>query len=475
MDSRKTDGKKTFLTILANSASSIITILVSLVTTVLITRILSTADLGIATSFSSLRSILTIICLLSVYISINRILLDVDDKKFEFLSSIYIFSSLFCIIAFLIYFIFRKQFNSLFDFNTSLMFLMFSIIFLSNGATIINSYWNYEGAYKKLLVYNIVSSSVAQITSVILAFILPSHKYLGRIIGVEIFNVLIGLVYGVFIVIKGKFNFNKDYILKSLKICLPMIPHLLSQILLTSSDLLMIKSIIGNSASGLYSMAYTIANVFYLIMIQIFMPWSPWVYRRIKENDIKSITDNSKLIIMCTAYLALGLFTVAPEMINIFLPKSYFSVSLIIAPICTGIFFQIMSLLFYDVEYYYKKTKQISFISVIAAVLNLFLNLIFIRKFGYQAAAYTTLVSYFVFFVMHYIGKRCVIKVKIYDMKYLMIVSLLLLIVCFTFVFTNNNIIIRYLVLFIVTVFIIIKYKDDFFGMIKNVVGGRND
>ena len=475
MDSRKTDGKKTFLTILANSASSIITILVSLVTTVLITRILSTADLGIATSFSSLRSILTIICLLSVYISINRILLDVDDKKFEFLSSIYIFSSLFCIIVFLIYFIFRKQFNNLFDFNTSLMLLMFSIIFLSNGATIINSYWNYEGAYKKLLVYNIVSSSVAQITSVILAFILPSHKYLGRIIGVEIFNVLIGLVYGVFIVVKGKFSFNKNYIIKSLKICLPMIPHLLSQILLTSSDLLMIKSIIGNSASGLYSMAYTIANVFYLIMIQIFMPWSPWVYRRIKENDIKSITDNSKLIIMCTAYLALGLFTVAPEMINIFLPKSYFSSSLIIAPICTGIFFQIMSLLFYDVEYYYKKTKQISFISVIAAVLNLFLNFIFIRKFGYQAAAYTTLVSYFVFFVMHYIGKRCVTKVKIYDMKYLMIVSLLLLIVCFTYVFTNNNIIIRYLVLFIVTVFIIIKYKDDFFGMIKNVVGGRND
>ena len=475
MDSRKTDGKKTFLTILANSASSIITILVSLVTTVLITRILSTADLGIATSFSSLRSILTIICLLSVYISINRILLDVDDKKFEFLSSIYIFSSLFCIIVFLIYFIFRKQFNNLFDFNTSLMLLMFSIIFLSNGAMIINSYWNYEGAYKKLLVYNIVSSSIAQITSVILAFILPSHKYLGRIIGVEIFNVLIGLVYGIYIILKGKFCFNKEYILKSLKISLPMIPHLLSQILLTSSDLLMIKSIIGNSASGLYSMAYTIANIFYLIMIQIFMPWSPWVYRRIKENDIKSITDNSKLIIMCTAYLALGLFTVAPEMVNLFLPKSYFSSSLIIAPICTGIFFQIMSLLFYDVEYYYKKTKQISFISVIAAVLNLILNFIFIRKFGYQAAAYTTLVSYFVFFVMHYIGKRCVTKVKIYDMKYLMIVSLLLLIVCFTYVFTNNNIIIRYLVLFIVTVFIIIKYKDDFFGMIKNVVGGRND
>lgn len=475
MDSRKTDGKKTFLTILANSASSIITILVSLVTTVLITRILSTADLGIATSFSSLRSILTIICLLSVYISINRILLDVDDKKFEFLSSIYIFSSLFCIIVFIIYFIFRKQFNILFDFNTSLMLLMFSIIFLSNGATIINSYWNYEGAYKKLLVYNIVSSSIAQITSVILAFILPSHKYLGRIIGIEIFNVLIGIVYGIFIIFKGKLSFNKDYIIKSLKICLPMIPHLLSQILLTSSDLLMIKSIIGNSASGLYSMAYTIANVFYLIMIQIFMPWSPWVYRRIKENDIKSITNNSKLIIMCTAYLALGLFTVAPEMINIFLPKSYFSSSLIIAPICTGIFFQIMSLLFYDIEYYYKKTKQISFISVIAAVLNLILNFIFIRKFGYQAAAYTTLVCYFVFFVMHYIGKRCVTKVKIYDMKYLMNVSLLLLIVCFTYVFTNNNIIIRYLVLFIVTIFIFTKYKNDFFEMIKNVLGGRND
>ena len=97
---REEDGKKTLKSIIFNTIAVVISMIVSLITTVLLTRFISLSDLGIATSFITLKSIFTIICLLAIYISINRMLLDVGKNAFQYLSSIYIFSSFFCLVYF---------------------------------------------------------------------------------------------------------------------------------------------------------------------------------------------------------------------------------------------------------------------------------------------------------------------------------------------------------------------------------------
>lgn len=457
---RKDDGKNTTKSILSNSVTSVISIIVSLISTILITKIISLSDLGIATSFVSLKSIVTLICLLSVYISINRMILDVHGDDYTFLSSIYIFSSLFCIFSYFIYFIFRGIINDLVGFDTKMMTLMFTLIFLVNACTLLVNYWNFKNKYKLLFIYNLLASPMAQILSLIFAYLLSSHKYLGRILGVELFNVVFGVGCGIFILYKGKFKVNFKYIKNALKICVPMIPHLLAQILLSSCDLLMIKNIVGSDSAGLYSMAYTISNILYTLLIQLFMPWSPWVYRRIKNNEIDSIRSNSKLLIIASWVLCIGLFTVAPEMIKLFLSSDYYNASYIVAPITVGIYFQVMYILFYDIEYYHKKNKQIAIFSVITAILNLVLNYIFINIYGYIAAAYTTLISYGVLLTLHYIGMKRVDKRNFYDIKLLFALSILAFVISIIYVFSDNNIYIRYCILIFILIICCIKYKN---------------
>lgn len=38
-----------------------------------------------------------------------------------------------------------------------------------------------------------------------------------------------------------------------------------------------------------------------------------------------------------------------------------------------------------------------------AAIVNIVLNFVFIKKYGYIAAAYTTLATYFLYFLLHYL------------------------------------------------------------------------
>jgi O-antigen/teichoic acid export membrane protein len=97
---------------------------------------------------------------------------------------------------------------------------------------------------------------------------------------------------------------------------------------------------------------------------------------------------------------------------------------------------------------YYKKTGIASLIIIFLAILNIVLNYIFIPKFGYFAAAYTTLFAYFLQFLLLWIlvykfvkNKDLILKIGIfYTDIFLFVISLILFFVLY---FTDFNIVIE--------------------------------
>ncbi len=470
-ENRQIDGKKTVISMITYLIANMIGMLVSLVALPILTNLLSTSDMGIATSFITLKNIVTLILLLSMYISIDKIFVTLKEEgeRYKFLSSIYIFSSIAAIVIYAIYFIFRDALNPILGFDTKFMTLMFVMCLLINGCTLMNSYWNFCNKSKNTFIYNLLVSPVSQILSIILVYVLATNKYLGRIIGVDFFNIVLGIGCGILILVRGKFTIKKEYVKESLQISLPMIPHLLAQVFLSSCDLLMIKNIVGESEAGIYSVAYTIANILYTISLQIFKPWSPWVYRRIENKETDSIKENSKIVMHVVWILCIGLFTLAPELIKLFINAEYVEASVIVAPICLGIFFQMMYIFFYDVEYFHKKNIQIAVFSIVTAVINIILNAIAIKIWGYQAAAYTTVISYFILCILHYFGMRKVDKTQYYDIKTLTILSLSLTIITIVNVVFNKIFILRYAILVVCGIYILIKYREMIFSILEKI------
>ena len=156
-ENRKEDGKKTIISIFSYLTANVISMLVSLVTFPILTNLMSTSDMGIATSFITLKNIVTLILVLSMYISIDKMFVEIkdEDKRYKFLSSIYIFSSIVAIIIYVIYFIFRNPLNKLLGFDTSLMTLMFVMCILINGCTLLVTYWNFTNKAKYTFIYNV--------------------------------------------------------------------------------------------------------------------------------------------------------------------------------------------------------------------------------------------------------------------------------------------------------------------------------
>ena len=94
-------------------------------------------------------------------------------------------------------------------------------------------------------------------------------------------------------------------------------------------------------------------------------------------------------------------------------------------PVAMSVFFMYVYDLFAKFAFYYEKTGYIMLASVVGAALNILLNWIFIDKYGYTAAGYTTLVCYVVYAITHYIMMRIVCrknigKIQVYDLRILL-------------------------------------------------------
>lgn len=124
----------------------------------------------------------------------------------------------------------------------------------------------------------------------------------------------------------------------------------------------------------------------------------------------------------------------------------------VIPPIAAAVFFIFMYSLFSNIEYYFQKTGFIAIATCLSALFNLILNFICIRKYGYYAAGYTTLFCYICLAIFHFVFARIILKEQkikkfIYDMKLIIILSIVVIIGMIIFAMTYRFVIVRYAIL----------------------------
>ena len=62
---------------------------------------------------------------------------------------------------------------------------------------------------------------------------MPGKKYIGRVLGLDTTYIVVAIILVIWLVFTKHLHFRKIYILKTLKFTIPVIPHLLSQMVLT--------------------------------------------------------------------------------------------------------------------------------------------------------------------------------------------------------------------------------------------------
>ena len=439
--------------------SNVLVRAVGIITAPIYTRLLTTAETGYANNFNNYVTIFTVVTCLCLIYSVGRAKLDFRDEFDSYMSSIQTLSSGFGAIVLLIV-MFLCPAEGWLGYTRLIIFGMFLVLAIYPSVDYLQYKLRFEYKYKENIAISIILTVLTVIMSIAFILLMPENRGGAKILGTVLPMLMVGLFCYIKILSKGRTLYNKEYWSYALKIGLPMIPHGLALILLARMDTSMISNMCTYSDVGLYTSGYTIGTLLMFITNAVGNAWLPWFNERLYEGDEEAIRSRNSLMMELGCALTLVFIGFAPLAVKILYAKSYWECMWVVPAVALGTLCQYFYTNYVNVELFYKKTALIAVNSIIAAVINYGLNKYFIARYGYIAAAYTTLAGYFCLMCLHFICTRFIMKKKIYaDTAYF--IMLLVTIAAGLLLGTlYERIALRYAVLLIFVIILAIVKRD---------------
>jgi O-antigen/teichoic acid export membrane protein len=190
------------------------------------------------------------------------------------------------------------------------------------------------------------------------------------------------------------FNFKIRTIKETFRVSLPTIPHTYASFLLNSSDrIVMDRMHVDINSLGIYSLSARFGGYFSALSTAFNRAISPMMlinYKNKEDEKARDMIFAFQLVMLASTLLysvwAKEIFQLLIK--NESLSQTYgLSIILVMAYNYRPMYVGAMNKLFYV-----EKTNLLWRVSFIAGAANIVLNIIFIRLYGYQAAAYTTFI-----------------------------------------------------------------------------------
>lgn len=438
---------------------------VNILVTPIFTRILTTEEYAQYNLYQSWHDIFIIFVALNVfnYATYTAMVKFENDKEGFIVSAQTIVSGL-TMCCFILYYIVHCIYGDILEFPLPVIGLMFLDILFFSTFNLWATKQRYDFKYRLMTILSILMGLLGPIFGIIAIHYANNRGY-GRIYGVALVNIIFGFIIYIYNIIKSRNMFDKRYYKFIFIYCIPLIPHFLSTRILISFDRIMINSMCSASAAGIYSLAYSLSILMSIVNDAVLKSFTPWTYQSIKNGNADAIKKTANIMLLLVAGANILLILFAPEAIKIFAPEEYHQAVYIIPAVSASVFFMFLFNMFANIEYYYSETKYVALASVMSALVNIILNYIFIKRYGYIAAGYTTLISYILYAVGHYVFMRKVSKkhadgYQFYDMKNIIIVSILFVSIAMLILPLYKFWVLRYIIITLGCIIMILKRKQ---------------
>lgn len=434
--------------------------IISYTSTSIFTRLLGANGFGEVKYYGIMLTIATTVITLGLTASVNRGKAEYEKEFDKFLSSIMFLAMILSLVALTIVLLFNKQLNSIKILNISEGVLILLVIhsFFTFTFQCYALKYIISHNYRTYFFTQISNSVTALILSVVFVIILNNNAS-GRIYGMALSTIGFGAYFFIKQMKCGKEYINKAYWRYALVISVPLIFHSLSSTIMTYFDNVAIKQFLSERELGLYSFAYSIGLIINTAWVTLNKLWVPWFFDKMKKESYEEIEKAIKYYILIFTFIYFAFIMVVPEVVKLLASKEYWVTFDIIPIIALSYYFLFLYSFPVNVEFYTKKTVLISVGTLIAGSVNVILNLLLIPRYGYKVAAVTTLISYIVQFIYHYIMAKIVSDVKFIKLKHYVLAIITSSLITASFYVLVNRVFLRYIIFTALLVFIWKKFK----------------
>lgn len=429
---------------------------ISFLTTPLFTRIMGASDYGAATNFLTWGQLLAVFICFLVSSSVVSANVNIARGRLEeYLYNLTKFS-LFSFAAFSVI-ILSVSCITRDAVRTVPVFPVLVYAFGSGMSELFSAYCIAADKVRTKVCFAI-GTSVLFVVSGITFVLLSENKSDGRIWGYFISYALISVfVICYFLRITGQRNRRyREDLRYALTFSIPLIPHILANLVNGRIDILLIMRYAGGKQAGIYSVAYSIGAIALTFASAATDAWTPWYYDQTRGKNNRVIAAYYKAYTLTIGMCFFGVMMLGGEIMRIMAPEEYAGGTSCIPYVAVGIYFLFMYRFPLCYEQLLGNTKYVAPATILAAAMNILLNSVWIPDYGIKGAALATAVSYGLLWFFHEIVARFV--VKNYNIHFAdSLVSAAVVIIAFMLtVFAAPGRLIRYTIVFIVCVLYVV-------------------
>lgn len=218
-----------------------------------------------------------------------------------------------------------------------------------------------------------------------------------------------------------------DQIKRLLAYSWPMVPNSMSMWVMRVSDRLVITIFMGASANAIYAVANKIPSILTIAQNTFNMAWQE--NATIVSVDKDAEEYYSKMFRILYDFMA-GAFCIlvslTPVFFKILIKGNYDEAYRQIPILFLAMFFFSIAGYIGGIYVAYKKTTSVGITTIVAAVCNLIINLLCIKKIGLYAASGSTLISYIFLCIYRMIDVKKIVNIN-YEIKHLISVFIVLI------------------------------------------------
>lgn len=206
-------------------------------------------------------------------------------------------------------------------------------------------------------------------------------------------------------------NVSKNSTKEMLDYSLPLVPNTLCSQIINLSDRVVISSFLGTAANGIYAISYKFPNMLETMYHYFYLAWSESASRVVEKSKEEAEKYYQRLYnsLDCMIYsIVLCMVSGMPILYRIFVKGHGYVDGFDYVTILTfAMYFNCIAKYYSGIYTALKKTKLLATSTVIGAVINVAINVSFIKYVGLWAAALSTLIAEcVVVFIRRYKLKR---------------------------------------------------------------------
>ena len=320
------------------------------------------------------------------------------------------------------------------------------------------------------------SSIIAAIVTIVLnlIFLVGFHKNGKYVLIASLISNIICTIYllianKIFKNVKIKY-IDKKLIKDLLKYSMPMIPNELSWWIVHVSDRTIISYALGVAANGIYSVSCKFSNILSSIFNIFNLSWQESAALHINDTDKDEFFSNviNKVFNLFICF-CIGILACLPFVFELLIKDSYREAYKYVPILLLANIFSVLIGLIGSIYVAKKMTKEVAKTTMIAAIINLTIDVVLIKVIGIYAAAISTLVSYMLLAIYRYIDVQKYVKVKI-SIKNIVVNSIIFILVVLLYLY--NDIALNVINLILCILYAIIVNKELLIEL-KKVIGKK--